>query len=74
MDSDPFLFRILSPSIRFLHHIYLFPHLQAEGVIDTSVKEMKGQVENVQQGRLAEVARLERPLASARLRRRSIYL
>ncbi len=74
MDSDPFLFRILSPSIRFLHHIYSFPHLQAEGVIDTSVKEMKGQAENVQRGCLAEVARLGRPLASLRLRRQSIYL
>ncbi len=48
MDSDPFLFRILSPSIRFLHHIYSFPHPQAEGVIDTSVKGTKGQAENVQ--------------------------
>ncbi len=74
MDSDPFLFRILSPSIRFLHHIYLFPHLQAEGVIDTSVKEMKGRAENVQWGHLAEVARLRHLLASLRLQHRSIYL
>ena len=74
MDSDPFLFQILSPSIRFLHHIYLFPHLQVEGVIDTSVKETKGRAENVQWGRLAEVARLRCPLASPRLWRRSIYL
>ena len=74
MDSNPFLFQILSPSIRFLHHTYSFPCPQAEGVIDTSVKGTKGQVENVQRGRLEKVARLGCPLASPRLRRQSIYL
>ena len=74
MDSDLFLFRILSPSICFLHHIYSFPCPQVEGVIDTSVKGMKGQAENVQRGRLEKVTWLGRPLASPRLRHQSIYL
>ncbi len=74
MDSNPFLFRILSPSIHFLHHIYSFPHPQVEGVIDTSVRGMKGQAENVQRGCLEKVARLGRPLASPQLRHQSTYL
>ncbi len=74
MDSDPFLFRILSPSIHFLHHIYSFPHPQVEGVIDTSVKGTKGQAENVQRGHLEKVAQLGCLLASPQLRRQSIYL
>ena len=55
MDSDPFLYRIPSPSSHSQHHIYSLLRLPAEGAIDTNEIERISRVEMVQWGRLVGV-------------------
>ncbi len=64
MDSDPFRDWMPSPSSHFPHHIYLLPHLQEEGVIDTSAREKINRAEMVQRGHLDGVVLRERPQAN----------
>ena len=69
MDSDPFLYRILSPSSHSQHHIYSLLRLLAEGAIDINEMERTGWAEMVQRGRLVGVFPQEPPRVNPRLRR-----
>ncbi len=74
MDSDPFRFRIQSPSTRFQHHIYSSLHQQVEGVTDINARGTKGQAGNVQRGHPEGVAQSKRLLTGPQLRRQSFCL